>query len=283
MPSEAKEWSWEIKPATNIPHVSITELWRYKDLLVRFVKRDHVVSYRQTILGPVWVFLEPLIATYVYFLIFTGIMKVPTGNIPPLIFFLSGIVIWTYFSDTVTGISYTFYQNASIFGKVYFPRIVVPISIAVSKISRLGIQLIMLVAMYIFFVVKGVPLRPTIFILLTPVLILFTAIYSIGVGLILAAMAARYRDVQNLMMFVIRLLMFATPVFYPFSLVNEKYRLLIGLNPLTEILEAFRYALFNSGSVSLLHLLYSAVSSIIIFLLGIVFFGRVEQNVVDTV
>jgi len=283
MPSEAKEWSWEIKPATNIPHISIKELWRYKDLLVRFVKRDHVVSYRQTILGPVWVFLEPLIATYVYFLIFTGIMKVPTGNIPPLIFFLSGIVIWTYFSDTVTGISYTFYQNASIFGKVYFPRIIVPISIAVSKISRLGIQLIMLVAMYIFFVVKGVPLRPTIFILLTPVLILFTAIYSIGVGLILAAMAARYRDVQNLMMFVIRLLMFATPVFYPFSLVNEKYRLLIGLNPLTEILEAFRYALFNSGSVSLLHLLYSAVSSIIIFLLGIVFFGRVEQNVVDTV
>ncbi len=278
-----ENWSWEIKPASKIPEIKLAELWQYKDLLMRFVRRDHIVSYRQTILGPLWVFLEPLIATYVYFYVFSGILKVSTGEVPPQLFFLSGIILWTYFSDVVTSISYSFYQNASIFAKVYFPRILVPLSINVSKLTRLGIQLLMLVGMYIFFNVKGQGIKPSWYLVFAPVLIMFTALLSLAVGLIIAALSARYRDLQNLMMFIIRLLMFATPIFYPFAQVDEKFKLLIGLNPLTPLLEAWRVMLFSSGSVNSLHLLYGIVSTLVLLAIGVVAFGRVEQNVIDTI
>lgn len=279
----AKEWSWEIKPAGSIPDLHLSEIWRYKDLLMRFVKRDLIVNYRQTILGPVWVFIEPLISTLVYFTIFTGIMKVPVGDTPPMLFYLSGIIIWIYFSDTIGGIAGTFQQNAGLLSKVYFPRVIIPLSLALSKFSRMAIQLLLLLAVYAFYLFRNNTLHPGIYLLLVPVLLLLTIMYTLGFGLILAALSAKYRDVQNLMMFVLRLLMFATPVFYPYAIVNSKFKLLIGINPLTPILESFRFALFNTGSLQSMHLLYGAVSTIILLLAGLYVFGRVEQNVIDTI
>jgi lipopolysaccharide transport system permease protein len=283
MHSDVKDWAWEIKPVGGFPKLDLKELWQYRDLLVRFVKRDFIVSYRQTILGPIWVFLEPLIATFVYYIIFGAVLKASTDEIPPLAFYLSGIVIWAYFSDGVGTISYTFVQNASIFGKVYFPRLIVPISMLLSKLARLGIQLLMLITVYLIYKINGSHVRPNLHLLLVPFLILLTSAFSLGFGLILASLAARYRDVQNLMMFLIRILMFATPVVYPYSLVPQQYKLWIGLNPLTPIIETFRFALFNTGSFSAIHLLYSAVFISILLFIGIVFFNKVEQNVIDTI
>ncbi|WP_153799824.1 ABC transporter permease [Foetidibacter luteolus] len=284
MSPDTKDWLWEIKPAGSLPDIKPAELLRYKDLVMRFVKRDHIVSYRQTVLGPLWVFLEPLIATYVYFMIFTRIFNIPTDNVPPQLFFLAGVVIWSFFSEAIGAISPVFHHNASVFSKVYFPRIIVPVSLVLSKLTRFGIQCLMLLAMYLYYVlVEKTPVRPNIYLLLVPVLVLVTAFFSLGVGLVMAALAARYRDVQNLMMFAIRLMMFATPVFYPFSLVEEQYRFFLGLNPLTPILEAFRYALFGTGNLDWIHLLYGIAATVVTFVVGLVAFGRVEQNVIDTV
>ena len=283
MHSETKDWGWEIKPVGGFPKLQLKELWQYKDLMLRFVKRDFIVSYRQTILGPIWVFLEPLIATFVYYIVFGAVLHASTDKIPPLAFYLSGIVIWAYFSDTASAVSYTFTANATIFGKVYFPRLIVPISMMLSKMVRLGIQLLMLVTVYIFYKINASHIHPNIYILLVPFLILFTSAFALGFGLILASLASRYRDVQNLMMFVIRILMYATPVVYPFSLVPQEYKVFIGLNPLTSIIETFRFALFSTGSFSFTHLLYSIVVITIVLLAGIIFFNKVEQNVIDTI
>lgn len=281
--SADKDWGWEIKPVGGWPGLQVKELWHYKDLMLRFVRRDFIVSYRQTILGPVWVFLEPLIATCIYYIIFGAVLHGSTDEIPALAFYLSGIVIWAYFADTISNISYTFAQNASIFAKVYFPRLIVPISMVLSKMGRLGIQLLMLLVVYIFYKVSGSHIHPNLSLLLLPFLILLTSAFALGFGLVLACLAARYRDVQNLMMFAIRILMFATPVVYPYSSVPDKYKIFIGLNPLTAIIETFRHALFSTGSINWLHLSYSVTFITILLLIGIVFFNKVEQNVIDTV
>lgn len=280
---EVKSWSWVIRPASSLPDLKIGELWHYKDLLLRFVKRDLIVNYRQTILGPLWVVIEPLISTFVYFAIFTGVMKIPVGNTPPLLFYLSGTIIWIYFSDTITGISGTFQHNASLLNKVYFPRLILPLSVAVSKFSRMVIQLILLAGIYIFYLVNESQVQVTWNILLVPVLLLLTVLFTFGSGLILAALAARYRDVQNLMVFLLKLMLFATPVFYPYSIVNSEFRWLIGSNPLTAILESFRSALFNTGSMNAMYLIYATISTIVLLVIGLVAFGRVEQNVIDTI
>ncbi len=283
MHSETKDWWWEIKPVGGWAGLHLKDIWRYKDLMLRFVRRDFIVSYRQTILGPIWVFLEPLVATFIYYIVFGAVMKVSTDAVPSLLFYLSGIVIWNYFSETVSNISYTFAQNASIFGKVYFPRLIVPVSMVLSKLARLGIQLMLLAVIYIIYKVQAAPIQLNLYVLLLPLLVLLTSAFALGFGLIMASMAARYRDVQNLMMFGIRIMMFATPVVYPYSLVPDKYKLLIGLNPLTPIIETFRYALFSTGQLSLPHLLYSTVFILILLLTGIIYFNRVEQNVIDTI
>lgn len=274
--------NWEIKPVGGWPEFHFKELFRYKDLMLRFVRRDFIVSYRQTILGPLWVFLEPLIATFVYYIVFGAVMRVTTDEIPSLAFYLSGIIIWSYFSDSIGAISYTFIQNASMFGKVYFPRLIVPVSMLLSKMARLGIQLFMLILVYVFYKVQGTHIHPNIYLLLVPFLVALTSAFALGSGLLLASLAAKYRDVQNLMMFAIRLLMFATPVVYPYSLVPEKYKFLIGLNPLTAIIETFRFALFNTGNLNWEQLLYSTVFIILLLITGILFFNKVEQNVIDT-
>jgi len=278
-----KDWPWEIRPAGNFPDLKLSELWRYKDLLFRFVKRDLIVNYRQTILGPLWVLLEPLVATLVYFTIFTSIMKIPVGETPPLLFYLSGIILWIYFQDTVNGISATFQQNASLLSKVYFPRIILPFSFVVSKFTRLCIQFILLAAVYLFYVTQGANIHVTVYLLLVPLLLVVFVLFTLGCGLILASLSARYRDVQNLMMFLLRLLMFASPVFYPYSLVSGPLRTVIGLNPLTPLMEAFRFSLFGTGILHTAHLLYGLIATLVVLLLGLFSFGKVEQNVIDTI
>lgn len=275
--------AWEIRPARAFPDISFIEMWRYKDLFLRFVKRDLIINYRQTILGPLWVLVEPLVATLVYFTIFTSIMNIPVDETPPLLFYLSGIIIWIYFQDTVNGISATFQHNAPLLSKVYFPRLILPISYAGSKFIRLCIQLTLLVAAYLFYYWRGANITVTPMLMLVPLLLLLAVVFTLGCGLILASLSARYRDVQNLLMFLLRLLMFASPVFYPYSLVTGKLKWIIAANPLTPIMESFRHALFGTGSIHYAHLLYGTVVSVLLLFIGLVSFARTEQNVIDTI
>jgi lipopolysaccharide transport system permease protein len=248
-----------------------------------FVRRDFVSRYKQTILGPFWFILNPLISTLMYTLVFAGIAKIPTEGIPPQLFYLSGIVGWSYFAACLNGTSSTFISNAGIFGKVYFPRLAAPVSVIISSIVQLGIQLLLLAVVMIYYTFSGFEIQFNWYILFIPLLIVNLALLGLGIGIIFSALTTKYRDLSNLMGFGVQLWMYITPVIYPSSAVPEKYRLFVFINPVAPLVEAFKYGLIGAGEFNPGRLLYSVIVTIVLLFIGVVLFNRTEQNFMDTV
>lgn len=248
-----------------------------------FVRRDFVSRYKQTILGPFWFILNPLISTLMYTLVFAGIAKIPTEGVPPQLFYLSGIVGWSYFAACLNGTSSTFISNAGIFGKVYFPRLSAPISVIISSIVQLGIQLLLLAVVMIYYSFTGYDIQFNWHVLYIPLLVINLALLGLGIGIIFSALTTKYRDLTNLMAFGVQLWMYITPVIYPSSAVPEKYRIFVFINPVAPLVEAFKYGLIGAGEFNPGRLLYSVVVTLILLFIGVVLFNRTEQNFMDTV
>ena len=257
------------------------ELFRYRDLILLFVKRDFIAQYKQTILGPAWHFFQPLFVTIIYTIVFGQIARIPTENIPPFLFYMSGTIMWTYFSTVLNGTSRTFIDNAHIFGKVYFPRLAVPVARLISNMIAFSIQFFFFLCFILFFRIKGVELNMNIWVLATPVLIFMLAALALGLGAMISSMTTRYRDLIVLVGFGTQLFMYASPVIYPVSAVPEKYKEWLMYNPVTPVMEMFRHAFLGTTDPALLG--YSFIVSLVALLTGIIFFNRVERNFMDTV
>ena len=262
---------------------SVREIFKYKFLLFMLVKRDFVVFYKQTILGPLWYIIQPLINTIVFTVVFGNIAKIPTDGIPPFLFYMSGNIIWNYFAICVVNSSNTFTNNINIFNKVYFPRLIVPISVAIISILQFIIQLIFFSFFYIYYLYSGMTIDLNMYIFFIPVLLLFIAITSLGIGALLSSLTVKYKDLVFLINFGIQLWMFATPIIYPISLIPDKYKLLYSINPMSSVVEIFRYTLFSENLIEFNYIAVSFISGIIITLIGLKMFISVEKNFVDTV
>ena len=280
---DTNKWDLYIKPKSGWFNIEIGEIFRYKDLITLFVKRDFVTFYKQTILGPLWYIIQPLFNTLVFTFIFGKVAKIPTDGLPPFLFYLSGTVVWSYFSHCLNETSNTFTTNAEVFGKVYFPRIAVPISVALTAVFQFLIQFAIFLGFLSYFWYKGSNINPTIYIITLPLIVLHMAILSIGFGMMISALTAKYRDLAFAMSFMIQLWMYLTPIVYPLSQVPEKYRLFILINPMTAVVESFRGAFLGVNSITPQELLFSIFLSIIFFIGGIVIFNRVERTFMDTV
>jgi len=278
-----QQWDLIILPKRRLLDLHLKELWSYRDLILLFVWRDFVSVYKQTILGPLWYLIQPLLTTITFTVIFGNIARLPTDGLPQFLFYMSGTVIWTYFADSLTKTSNTFIQNIGLFGKVYFPRLVVPVSILFSNLITFVIQFIFFLGFMGFFVLRGSNISPNIWIALTPILILMLAGLGLGFGILISSLTTKYRDLRFLVQFGIQLLMYATPIIYPASSVSERYRFLIFANPLTSLVETFRFAYLGTGDVNPLHLVYSFGFMLVVLFLGAVIFNRVEQTFMDTV
>jgi len=285
-PSTTGEENWDlvIKPKTGLFDVDLKQVWHYRDLLVLFVKRDFIAQYKQTILGPVWNIIQPILTTAMFLLIFGKIANIPTDGINPILFYMSGITIWNYFAVCLTSTSNTFTSNANIFGKVYFPRLVIPLSVVLSNVIRFGIQFGLLLVTMVYLAFKGTPIHfSATWLLVVPVLLLMAGI-GLGLGIIISSLTTKYRDFAVLMTFIIQLGMYATPVAYPLSfLSHSKYKALIALNPLGPVIELFRYSLFQKGTFTTGTLLYSVCFAIVSLFLGLLMFNKVERSFMDTV
>ena len=278
------EWDLVIRPQRSWWDLHLDELWRYRDLTWLLVWRDFVAFYKQTILGPLWYIIQPVMTTITFTVIFGNIAKLPTDGLPKFLFYMSGTVIWSYFADCLTKTSNTFVQNSQLFGKVYFPRLVVPVAILISSLITFLIQFGIFMLFVLYFALRGTPIHPNwIWILLTPVLILMMAGLGLGFGIIISSLTTKYRDLRFLVTFGAQLLMYATPVIYPVSSISPRYQWLILLNPMTSIVESFRYAFLGAGSLNIANLSYSFVFMLVVVFLGSVIFNRVEQNFMDTV
>lgn len=283
LPAQNEEWTMVIEPKRSLLDLRLGELWRYRDLVMLFVRRDFVSVYKQTVLGPLWYLIQPLLTTITFTVIFGNIAQLPTDGLPQFLFYMSGTVIWTYFAECLTKTSNTFVNNANLFGKVYFPRLAVPVSVLISNLITFGIQFLFFLAFMLFFALGGAQIRPNLWILLSPVLLLMMAGLGLGFGIIISSLTTKYRDLRFLVQFGVQLLMYATPVIYPSSAIPERFQTLIKLNPMTPIVETFRFAFLGAGSVHQLDLLYSFVFMVVIVLIGAVMFNRVEATFMDTV
>jgi lipopolysaccharide transport system permease protein len=282
-PETDNDWSLVIQPQRPWYDLRLGELWTYRDLVRLFVWRDFVSQYKQTILGPLWYLLQPLLTTVVFTIIFGRIAGLPTDGVPPFLFYMAGTVIWAYFAACLTKTSETFISNAGLFGKVYFPRLAVPVSILISNLVSFGIQFGLFIAFVVVYNLLGYPVKPNAALLLTPVLLLMMAGFGLGFGILISSLTTRYRDLRYLVTFGVQLWMYLTPVVYPVSSVPEALRPLILANPLTPIVETFRYAFLGSGTLNLLNLLYSFGFMLVTLLLGMLLFHRVEATFMDTV
>ena len=280
-----EEWSTVIKPRESLLDVDFKEIWKYRDLWSLFVKRDIITQYKQTVLGPLWYFVQPIMTTIMYMVVFGGIAGISTDGLPQALFYLSGICMWQYFSECMTKTSNTFVSNAGVFGKVYFPRLIVPLSTVTSNLIRFGIQFMLFLVVYIYYMVfTDVNVGPNVYALLFPVLVLMLAGLGLGFGILFSSMTTKYRDLTFLLGFFVQLWMYATPVIYPLSIItNEKLKLVMSLNPLTGILEAFKYGMLGTGSFSWMALGYSFLFMVALLALGIVVFNRVQRSFMDTV
>ena len=285
--AQSDDWDLIIKGKTSLLDLNFKDVWHYRDLLLLFVRRDFVSFYKQTILGPLWFFIQPIFTTIVFSFVFGNLAGISTDGLPKYLFYLTGITSWNYFSDCLSKTSTVFRDNASIFGKVYFPRLIMPLSIVVSNLVRFGVQLLLLITMmtyFYFFPIAGTSFHVTYGLLLFPVLVLLMALLGLGLGLIITAMTTKYRDLTFLVTFGVQLLMYATPIIYPLSYVREKgYGMFVELNPMSGIIEAFRYAFLGKGDFSAGTLGYSAMVTFIILFLGIIIFNKTEKNFVDTI
>lgn len=273
-----------IKPQSKLFEIDFKEIWRYRDLLVMFIKRDIVTQYKQTILGPTWYFIQPALTTIMYMVVFGGIAGISTDGLPQPLFYLAGIVLWQYFSECLNKTSATFTQNQHIFGKVYFPRLISPLSNVLSNLVRMSIQFLLFLIVYVYYVAVGVDVMPNVYALLLPLLIVMLAGLSLGFGIIISSMTTKYRDLTILFTFIVQLWMYATPVIYPLSTItNEKIRMLMGINPLTSIFEAFKYGMLGVGQFSWGGLGYSFGFMVVLLLVGVVVFNKVQRSFMDTV
>jgi lipopolysaccharide transport system permease protein len=276
-------WDLIIRPQTGWFDLHLADLWRYRDLTMLFVWRDFVAQYKQTVLGPLWHLLQPLFTTLLFTVIFGRIAKLPTDGIPPMLFYMAGVTAWTYFAECLNRTSTTFILNASIFGKVYFPRLCVPLSVVISNLIKFAIQFALFLAFLVFFWLKGSPIHPSIYALLTPLFLLMMAALGLGVGIIVSALTTKYRDLQVLVTFGVQLAMYATPVIYPLSMFPNSARWMVILNPMAPIIEAFRYAFLGEGLFNWSYLGISAGIIAGILFLGIILFNHVERTFMDTV
>jgi lipopolysaccharide transport system permease protein len=281
--TDPEKWDMVISPQRNLFDLRLRELWHARDLIMLFVRRDFVAVYKQTILGPLWYLIQPLLTTIVFTVIFGNIARLPTDGLPAFLFYMSGTVIFSYFASSLSKTSDTFTSNASMFGKVYFPRLAVPVSILISNLIAFAIQFAFFLAFMAFFVLRGTPVHPNWWVLFTPVLLLMMAGLGLGFGIIVSSLTTKYRDLRFLVQFGVTLLQYITPVIYPLSAMSPKYQALIRLNPLTSVVEAFRYAYLGSGSVDLLQLGYSFAIMVVAIAVGAVIFNRVEATFMDTV
>ena len=280
---DQQDWDLVIEGHHSLFDLKFREVWNYRDLLLMFVKRDFVSFYKQTILGPLWFFIQPLFTTIIFTFVFGNLAGISTDGLPQPLFYLAGITAWNYFADCITKTGTVFRDNANIFGKVYFPRLIMPLSIVTSNLVRFGVQMLLFLGMMIYFLVVGANVRPTWAVVLFPLLVLLMALLGLGLGLIITAMTTKYRDLSFLVTFGVQLMMYVTTVIYPLSAAPERYRFLIELNPMTGIIEAFRYALLGTGHLTVWSIGYSTIITLIILLIGVVIFNKTEKDFVDTV
>ncbi len=278
-----KEWDMIIKPKTGWFDIDLTELWRYRDLIGMFVKRDFVTMYKQTILGPLWFIIQPLFTTLVFTIIFGTVAKIPTDNLPPFLFYMSGNVAWSYFATCLGRTSDTFNSNAGIFGKVYFPRLTVPLSTIISALLQFGIQFFLFLGFYFYFMMQGAPIFPKMWIMGLPILLLQMALLGFGMGILVSSMTTKYKDLRMAMGFITQLWMYATPIVYPLTLVPDWLKPWYVLNPMVSIVESFRYAFLGSGAIQWSYVAISWLVTLVILFFGIILFSRVEKTFMDTV
>lgn len=281
----SNEWTTVIKPKKKWLDVDLKGIWRYRDLYVMYIKRDIVTKYKQTILGPLWYVIQPIFTTIMYMFVFGGLAGISTDGAPQPLFYMAGIVLWGYFNDSFTVSNDVFYANSGVFGKVYFPRLIVPLSGITSNLLKMLIQLSLFIIVYIyyFFTLENNTLSPNWSLLLFPFYILLIGLHAMSWGLIISSMTTKYRDMKFLVQFGIQLFMYATPVIYPLSAAPEKYRAILELNPLTPIFEAFKYGCLGCGSLDWGGLLYSTLFLCVTLFLSVIVFTRVERNFMDTI
>jgi lipopolysaccharide transport system permease protein len=280
---EPDRWDLDLGPRRGMLDLRLGDLWQSRDLVMLFVWRDFVSVYKQTILGPLWYLLQPLLTTVIFTIIFGNVAKLPTDGLPHFLFYMSGTVLWTYFAACLTKTSETFTSNANLFGKVYFPRLAVPLSILISNLVTFAIQFVFFLAFMGYFALRHTPIHPNAWILLTPVLILIMAGLGLGLGILISSVTTKYRDLRHLVTFGVQLLMYATPVIYPASSVPRRFQWIIQANPMTAIVEAFRCGFLGAGTVNLPSLAYSFGFMLVAVFVGIVIFNRVEATFMDTV
>jgi lipopolysaccharide transport system permease protein len=281
---ETEHWDLIIKPQGGFLDLNLKDVWRYRDLLIQFIKRDFVAQYKQTVLGLLWNVIQPILTTIMFLLVFGKIANIPTDGIKAPLFYLSGITIWNYFATCFTSISTTFVTNATIFGKVYFPRLVLPFSVVFSNIIRFFIQFAFLLIVMVYYAFRGYPIHISFAWLVIPFLVILMGGIGLGLGIIISSVTTKYRDFTVLVAFGVQLLMYATPIVYPLSfLMGKSYRWVIILNPLTAVAEAFRYCLFGAGHFQWNSLLYSTLFMLVTLCLGLIMFSRTERTFMDTV
>lgn len=284
---EKDVWLFEITPKKSFFNFNVKEIWRYRDLLFLFVKRDIITFYKQTILGPLWIIIQPLLTSVIQFVIFSKIAAIPSDGVPYFLFVLAGNIIWFYFSDSLKSISETFTANQNIFGKVYFPRIIMPLKVVFSNLLKFGIQFLFFLMVILYYVYTGYNINPTLYVLFLPLILTFIAFLSMGIGMLISSLTVKYRDLNFVITFGISLFMYVTPIVYPTSLVLEKidpkFHFLIYLNPLTGFLDFFKFAFLGSGSYDVLNLVYSFVISFVIFVLGVMVFNKTEKSFIDII
>lgn len=282
MNNTEQQWTETIESNHSLFDLNLKEVWRYRDLAYMFVKRDFISSFKQTILGPIWFFINPIFTTVVYMVVFGNIAKLSTDGAPKILFYLAGITLWNYFSTCLTATSNVFTTNASIFGKVYFPRLIMPISIVLSNLMRFGVQMGLFLIVFFYYLYQG-EVQPNWWILATPLLIVLMAVFALGMGMIFSSLTTKYRDLQMLLTFGISLYMYATPVIYPASSLKGIFKTIAFYNPLTGIFECFKYAWLGVGDFSSTMLLISTFIIFLIFAVGTVIFNKVEKGFMDTV
>jgi lipopolysaccharide transport system permease protein len=279
------EWDLVIEPKNSLFDLHLKDIWRYRDLLWLLVKRDFVSFYKQTILGPLWFFIQPLFTTIIFTFIFGNLAGLSTDGLPQPLFYMAGITAWNYFAECLTKTSTVFKDNANIFGKVYFPRLIMPLSIIVSNLVRFGVQMLLFFFMMGYYFLQnqnGVFFKPNIYVLCFPLLLLLMALLGLGIGLIITALTTKYRDLAFLITFGVQLMMYGTTVIYPLSAAPNKFKWLIELNPMTSIIEAFRFGFLGQGEFSPRSIGYSVMFTAFVLVFGVIIFNKTEKTFVDT-
>lgn len=280
------DWLFEITPKNKLFSLNLKEVWQYRDLLMLFVKRDVVTAYKQTILGPLWYLIQPLFTSVIFTLIFNNVANISTGSVPPFLFNLAGITIWNYFTACFSGTSSTFSANAGIFGKVYFPRLIMPLSVVISNLVRFGIQLFIFMVFFVYYYSQGADIGFNKYLVLFPVMVLIMGMLGLGLGMIISSMVTKYRDLKILVGFGMQLLMYISAVMYPVAYFVEKlpkYAWVVEYNPLSFVIETVRYMLLNTGVFDIGMFIYTLITTIIVLFLGIVIFNKAEKNFIDTI